>query len=345
MTPDEPAPEPGDESPADAPVRGYLQAMEGKRDRRFSGSRSGRWIRVPYRPPLDWGALRAFLAARAVPGVERVEAGAYLRTVATAEGPSVLELRPAADGPALELRLGPARPAARGDVMARVRRMFDLDADPGAVAAVLSRDPLLGPALRARPGLRVPGGWDAFEVLVRAVLGQQVSVAAAAQLAGRIAAACGEALERAAGGGLTLLFPSPAALAAQDPSALPLPRSRGTALVALAGAVARGELVLTARGGLESSLAALRGRPGIGPWTAHIVAMRALREPDAFPAGDLAVRRALGRVGAPVDEAEALARAEAWRPWRAYAAQHLWALDAAARARDRIPVPESTPPV
>lgn len=289
-------------------------------------------LRVPYRPPLDWRSLHAFLAARAVPGIERIEPGVYLRAVATSDGPSILQVCPAADGRALELRLDPPRPGARADVVARVRRMFDLDADPAAVAAALGRDPILGESLRARPGLRVPGGWDPYEVLVRAVIGQQVSVAAAAQLAGRIASSCGAALPATeCAAGLTRLFPAPAALAAVNPEALPLPRTRASALVALAAAVASGELELVARGSLEASLAALRGRPGLGPWTAQIVAMRALRERDAFPAGDLGVRRALGRPGAPVPEAEALARAEAWRPWRAYAAQHLWAMDAEGR--------------
>lgn len=286
-------------------------------------------LRIPYQPPLDWGSLHAFLAARAVPGVERIEPGIYVRTIATPDGPTILQVRPAADGRALELRLDPPRPGSRAEVVARVRRMFDLDADPEAVAAALGRDRILGASLRARPGLRVPGGWDPFEVLVRAVLGQQISVAGARQLAGRIAASCGEALPAdVCSAGLTRLFPAPSALAAADPATLPLPRLRARALVALAGAVAAGELALVSRGSLDASLAALRGRPGIGPWTAQIVAMRALRERDAFPAGDLGVRRALGRPGAPVPEAEALARALAWRPWRAYAAQHLWAIDA-----------------
>jgi 3-methyladenine DNA glycosylase/8-oxoguanine DNA glycosylase len=266
---------------------------------------------------------------RAVPGVERVEPGSYLRTVSTNGGPSVLEVRPAADGGALELRLDPPCPAGSADVVARVRRMFDLDLDPAAVAAALGRDRLLSQSLRARPGLRVPGGWDPFEVLVRAIIGQQISVAGARQLAGRIAAGCGETLPAGlCSPGLNRLFPAPAALAAADPAALPLPRARGSALVALASAVAAGELVLASRGTLDASLDALRGRPGLGPWTAQIVAMRGLRERDAFPAGDLSVRRALGHPGPPVPEADALARAEAWRPWRAYAAQHLWALDA-----------------
>jgi 3-methyladenine DNA glycosylase/8-oxoguanine DNA glycosylase len=275
--------------------------------------------------------MHAFLAARAIPGVERVEGDAYLRTISTPGGPSVLEVRPAADGPALELRLDPPRPSARSEAVSRARRMFDLDVDPTAVAGALGRDPLLGGSVRSRAGLRVPGGWDAFEVLVRAVLGQQVSIAAAARIAGRLAAAFGERLPAPRAAGPTLVFPAPAALAGADPAALPMTRARGSALVVLASAAARGELALVGRGDLEASLAALRGLPGVGRWTAQIVAMRAFRERDAFPAGDLALRRALGLPGAPLGEAETLARAESWRPWRAYAAQHLWAMDAERR--------------
>ncbi|HET6440441.1 MAG TPA: AlkA N-terminal domain-containing protein [Anaeromyxobacter sp.] len=302
------------------------------RARRVLVPAAGPWIRVPYRPPLDWAALHDYLSARAVPGVERAEAGGYVRTTSTPEGPALVEVRPAATGQALELRLTPPRPAALLDAATRVRCLFDLDADPEVIAAALGADPLLGRAVRARPGLRVPGGWDPFEVVVRAVVGQQVSVAAAARLAGRIAERCGEVVPAAGFAGLTRLFPAPAAIAATDPARLPLPRARAESLVALAAAVARGELALRAGAGLEETLSALRGRPGVGPWTEQYVAMRALREPDAFPAGDLALRRALG-AGVALAESEALARAEAWRPWRAYAAQHLWALDAERRVR------------
>ena len=301
------------------------------RARRRGEPGAGLRVSLPYRPPLDWQALLGFLRARAVPGVERVEGDRYLRTVATPEGPAVLEVRPAA-GEALCARLDPPRPSALLDIATRVRRVFDLDADPEAVARALRRDPLLGPAIRARPGLRVPGSWDPFEGLVRAVVGQQISVVAAARLAGRLVAMLGARLDLPAGEGLTHLFPGPAALAAADPAALPLPAARARALTALAARVASGDLTLAAGASLEATLEALAGLPGVGPWTAQVVAMRALGEPDAFPAGDLSLRRALGTRGAPVGEGEVLARGEAWRPWRAYAAQHLWAMDAAAQA-------------
>jgi AraC family transcriptional regulator, regulatory protein of adaptative response / DNA-3-methyladenine glycosylase II len=321
-------------------VRAAFGAPPGDlRARRRPGRRAGEGlrVRVSYRPPLDWGALLAHLAARAVPGVERVERDGgvrYLRAVATSEGPAVLEVAPAEAGAALVVRLDPPRPGALLEVVTRVRGLLDLDADPEAIAARLGQDPLLGPAVKARPGLRVPGAWDPFELLVRAVLGQQVSVAAAASLAGRLAERCGAPLGEASGSsGLTRLFPGAAAVAALDPAELPMPRARAAALVGLAAAVARGELLLAAGSSLEETLEALQRYPGIGPWTAQYVALRALREPDAFPAGDLGLRRALGRAGAPASVAEAAARAEAWHPWRAYAAQHLWALDAAAHPR------------
>jgi AraC family transcriptional regulator of adaptative response / DNA-3-methyladenine glycosylase II len=288
-------------------------------------------VRVAYRPPLAWDALLAFLAARAIPGVERVEGGAYVRAARLAGGAAVIEVRLGRDGRSLEVEIAPLSAARAREAAARVREMFDLGADPEVIAAALGPDPLLGPAVRARPGLRVPGGWDRFEVLVRAVAGQQVSVAAAAQVLGRIAARAGPALSAELHHGFTSLFPAPAELAALEPAELPMPRARGAALVALAASVAGGALRLERGPTLEATLARLLGRPGVGPWTAQLVAMRALHEPDAFPAGDLGIRRALGAGGAPLPEAEALARAEAWRPWRAYAAQHLWAMDAAAR--------------
>ncbi len=314
------------------------------RARRRGGPGPGLSVRLSYRPPLDWEWLLAFLGSRAVPRVEQVVEGRYLRTVSTSEGPAVLEVWPAADGPALCVRLDPPRPASLLEVATRVRRVFDLDADPEALAAALGRDPLVGPAIRARPGLRVPGAWEPFEGLVRAVVGQQVSIASAAQLAGRLAARFGVAVALPGrGAGLGQLFPGPSALGGADPGELPLPGTRARALVSLSRAVAGGELPLAAGASLEATLATLRGLPGVGPWTAQVVAMRALGEPDAFPAGDLALRRALGGPGALATEEAVAARGEAWRPWRAYAVQHLWALDADARRRQaaerRVPNP------
>jgi AraC family transcriptional regulator of adaptative response / DNA-3-methyladenine glycosylase II len=328
-------------------MRAALRSTPGAlRARRRAGGRATELaVRVPHGVPLDWDALLSFLAARAVPGVERVESGRYLRTVATAGGPAVLTVSRAPEGAALLVALSPPRPEALLELIGRVRRLFDLDANPAAVAAALGRDPLLGPSVAARPGLRVPGAWDSFELLVRAVVGQQISVAAAVALLGRLTALCGAPLPaEAAAPGLTHLFPAASAVARLEAAALPMPRVRAAALVAAAAEVARDGAALQPGASLEDALARLVRFPGVGPWTAQLVAMRALGEPDAFPAGDLGIRRALGAPGLPCPEPAALARAEAWRPWRAYAAQHLWTLDAQARARPRsAPIARAAP--
>lgn len=238
--------------------------------------------RLRYIPPLDWDGLLAFLAPRALPGVEEVCAGEWRR------GRVEVQL----DGDAVAVR-----GTSGGDGLARVRRLFALDVDPAGPAAVLRRDPLLAPLVRKRPGLRVPGAWDPFELAVRAVLGQQVTVRGATTLAGRLVEACGGRIE-------------PRSLAEADLSAVGLTRGRASTLLALSAAVADG-----------LDLREIDDVPGIGPWTTAYVAMRALGDADAFPAGDLGVRRALG--GAT--EREVRRRAERWRPYRAYAAMHLWA--------------------
>jgi 3-methyladenine DNA glycosylase/8-oxoguanine DNA glycosylase len=208
----------------------------------------------------------------------------------------------------------------------RVRALFDLGDDPDAIARHLGRDVRLRRSVGSRPGLRVPGAWDPFELAVRAILGQQVSVAGATTLAGKLARAHGESLVTRGyadpHGRLTHLFPTPGALAQAKLAGLP--RARVQALGTLAREVHSGTLQLDSGRDLDASVARLTALPGIGPWTAHYVAMRALREPDAFPSGDLVLRRAL-RPGACATTRELEARAEAWRPFRAYAAMHLWA--------------------
>lgn len=293
------------------------------RGRRAAGGGGPIALELRYRPPLDWAALTAFLAARAIPGVEAVADGAYARTHRVAGGAALVRLSAVAGAPRVRLEVSPPSAAALLDLAARARRLLDLDADPAAVAAALGGDPILGPSVAARPGLRVPGAWDGFEVAVRAILGQQVSVKGATTLAGRLVEACGTRLAVPAQG-LTHLFPAPAAVAAVDPARLGLPRARAEALVGLARAVERGEVELRPGASLDETVAALRALPGVGPWTAQYLAMRAAGEPDAFPAGDLGIRKALGG-GAPAPEREAERRADAWRPWRAYAAMHLWA--------------------
>jgi AraC family transcriptional regulator of adaptative response / DNA-3-methyladenine glycosylase II len=282
-------------------------------------------LRLPFHPPLDWDGLLDFLRERAIPGVERIEARRYLRTHPVEGGAARISVATVPGASALEIQITPPAPGALLDLVARVRLLFDLDADPAAIGAALSVDPVLGRAVRARPGLRVPGAWDGFELAVRAILGQQVSVRGATTLAGRLVALCGQPVDGAGADGLTHLFPTPAAVAAVDPARLGLPRARAAALVQFAAAVARGEVDLRVGASLEETIAQLTALPGIGPWTAHYLAMRAFGEPDAFPAGDLGIRKALGAPGAPAPEVEVLRRAERWRPWRAYAAMHLWA--------------------
>jgi AraC family transcriptional regulator of adaptative response / DNA-3-methyladenine glycosylase II len=234
-----------------------------------------------------------------VPGVEEVEGDAYRRTALV-------------DGRAVVVEIGP-----RADPGERGRLVLGLDADHGLIEPALDRDPLLEPLVAARPGLRVAGAWDGFELAVRAVLGQQVSVAAGRGLAERIAARYGEPLPDPVGS-LSRLFPDAETLAEVKLGGMPATRAR--AVRALAKAVTEG-LAIDERQDRETARAALLEIPGIGPWTVEYIAMRALRDPDAFPASDLVLRQALGGVS----PAEALRRAEAWRPWRSYAAMHLWA--------------------
>ena len=280
-------------------------------------------LRLPYRKPFDGDSLFDFLGARAVPGVEELVDGVYRRTLRLPRGAAIVELTLGYDHIRCGLRLEDLRDL--GAAVQRCRRLLDLDADPVAVADVLGADPLLGSLVRSRPGLRVPGSVDGAELAVRAVLGQQISVAGARTLAGRLVARCGQPLSEplAGDGGLTHLFPEPAAIADADLAAVPAAR-RG-ALSNLARALAVGEIVLDPGADREEAERKLVALHGIGAWTASYVAMRALGDPDAFLPTDLGVRRALVRLGQPGDPASATALAERWRPWRAYAVQHLWA--------------------
>ncbi|HVO13497.1 MAG TPA: AlkA N-terminal domain-containing protein [Vicinamibacteria bacterium] len=287
-------------------------------------------LRLPLRPPYDLERLLAFLAARALAGVERVERDAYARTLALPTGPAVVEVRRAgsgggrqgAGGPeALELHVEGVPATALFRLTAEARRVFDLGADPWLIETAFRDDPLLGPLVQRHPGLRVCGAWDPFECAVRAVLGQQVSVAAGRTLAARLVERAGTRLP-APRRGLTHLFPSPAALAACDLDGLGLTSARAAAVRALACAVVEGRLDLC--GEAETVVERLRALPGFGDWTAQYLALRALGEPDAFPSSDLVLRRAAAGGGRPSTPRELVARAEAWRPWRAYAVFHLW---------------------
>jgi AraC family transcriptional regulator, regulatory protein of adaptative response / DNA-3-methyladenine glycosylase II len=280
-----------------------------------------RAARLPFHAPFDGGALLAWLAARAVPGVEEVDGELYRRSLRLPHGPGVVELAMGTDCVSGRLWLEDERDVTPAEQLGR--RLLDLDADPLVVAEHLGSDALLGPLVRAAPGLRVPGSVDGAELAVRAVLGQQISVAAARTGAGRLVAEHGEALPHPRGA-VTSLFPATAVLAALDAARLPMPRARAVALIGLCRALADGDLRLDPGADRAEARRRLLALRGVGPWTAGYVAMRALGDPDVFLAEDLGVRHALRRLGGPDDLRAARALAVAWAPWRSYASQHLW---------------------
>ncbi len=282
-------------------------------------------ILLRYRPPFDWPAMLAFLRDRTIPGVEMIDGDTYARTIDLAGAQGTVAVCPA-EGNALKATVCFPKLSALPSIIAHLRRIFDLAADPPVIAAHLSEDPHLAPLVAARPGLRVPGAWDGFELAVRAILGQQITVSAAIALAGRLVERYGGRLKDdvAVPGKLTHIFPRPQCLAKAEITGMPGARAR--ALTSLAATVAADPQIFGARRGLGEATAALCKLPGIGEWTAQYIAMRELREPDAFPAADVGLMRAMANGdGARPSPRELLARAERWRPWRAYAAQHLWA--------------------
>ena len=289
-------------------------------------------IELPYRPPYDWPAMLAFLKHRAITGIENVSGDTYTRTIDTGDSYGTVAVRPG-KGDALEATVRFPKLSARPVVAARLGRLLDLAADPPTIGAHLSADPTLAPLIKARPGLRVPGAWDGFELAVRAILGQQITVTAAIGIAGKLVAAHGERLAaKDAEGGLSHVFPTPVRLAVIDVETLPMPRARGRALASLAASVAAEPNIFAQRQSLEDAIKHLKALPGIGDWTAHYIAMREMREPDAFPPSDIGLQRAMADAdGNRPTARELLARAERWRPWRAYAAQHLWTQDAVPR--------------
>lgn len=302
-------------------------------------------LKLSYAPPYDWDAMIGFLGARAIPGVEVVEAGRYRRTIGIEGAHGTISISPLAGRHALAATIRFPHVRTLPGILARIRRVFDLGADVRTITAQLAEDPRLAPLVAARPGLRVPGAWDGFELAVRAVLGQQITVGAARRLAGKLAAAYGEPLSVAAGAdddGLTTVFPTPARVAGANVATLGMPRARAATLAALAARAADDPRLFERASDLETAVARLRSLPGIGEWTAQYVAMRALREPDAFPAADIGLQRAaVDDAGARPSATALLARAEAWRPWRAYAAQHLWTADAAPLATRPAPSEEA----
>jgi AraC family transcriptional regulator, regulatory protein of adaptative response / DNA-3-methyladenine glycosylase II len=289
-----------------------------------AGARGEITLLLRYRPPYDWPAMLGFLRMRAITGVESVQDGVYRRTIGLGGRQGSVTVHPAA-GNALQATVRFPKLSALPQIIARLRRVFDLAADPDAIALQLVKDPTLAPLVAARPGLRVPGAWDGFELAVRAVLGQQITVPGAIRLAGALVVRFGAVL-REPDGALTHVFPEPAALVGADPASMGMPRSRGAALLSVAAAVVADPHIFSAGRSLDEAVAQLKALPGIGEWTAQYIAMRQLREPDAFPAADIGLMRAMaGADGLRPSASALLARAETWRPWRAYAAQHLWA--------------------
>ena len=281
-------------------------------------------LNLAYRQPFDWLAMLDFFAMRAIPGVECVDGESYHRTIRLNRTFGTLCVSPAPKAHALVLQANLSDSRYLPVIVERVRRMFDLDANMEAIHAVLSADPLLAELVQRRPGLRLPGTWDPFEAAVRAVVGQQVSLKAARTVVGRIVSRRGPCCEQSSHPGLTHYFPTAGEMREGMPESVGMPHKRMETIVSLAGAVASGAVSFVVRGSLSDFVADLTRIPGIGAWTAHYIAMRALGEPDAFPANDLGIRRALQQEQDQPTHRQIQARAHSWRPWRAYAAIHLW---------------------
>jgi AraC family transcriptional regulator of adaptative response / DNA-3-methyladenine glycosylase II len=304
------------------------------RRRQVSAAPGSLILRLPFRSPLCPDNLFGHLAATAVPGVEEWHAGAYRRTLRLPHGHGIAALRPTPEYIECRLTLTDLRDLSVA--ITRCRWMLDLDADPIAVDDLLRADPLLSPLVDKAPGRRVPRTVDGAEFAVRAVLGQQVSTAAARTHAARLVEACGEPIPDA-DGGLTHLFPTMATLAELDPGTFAMPRSRRTTLTTLIAALAADEIDLGVGSDWQRAREQLRALPGFGPWTIESIAMRALGDPDAFIPGDLGIRRAAEHLGLPTTPAALTRHAAAWRPWRAYAVQYLWATGD--HAINRLPHP------
>jgi AraC family transcriptional regulator of adaptative response / DNA-3-methyladenine glycosylase II len=311
----------------------YGKAPRELRRQRSASAGSGKAneivLRLAFRAPYDWAQVSEFLAARAIPGLERVDAGGYARTVVVDDAQATVCVRPLAAEDALELSVRGAVPAALFQISTAARRVFDLGADPALISRALKADELLAPLVRRRPGLRIPGVWHPFECAVRAIIGQAISVSAARTICARLVTQLGVPLAKPESG-LTHVFPSATAMATADLGSLGLTTARAEALKALARAVAGGSIDFSSS--VEEVSAAMTALPGIGDWTAQYVALRALGDPDALPADDLVLKRRAGPPGSStanrsrsgLTARELVGRAEAWQPWRSYAVMHLW---------------------
>ncbi|MGH3970783.1 MAG: DNA-3-methyladenine glycosylase family protein, partial [Mycobacterium sp.] len=278
-------------------------------------------LRLPVRTPFAYEGVFGHLAAGAVPGCEEVRDGAYRRTLRLPSGSGIVSLTPAPDHVRCLLVLDDFRDLTTA--IARCRRLLDLDADPEAVIDVLGADPELGAVVAEAPGQRIPRTVDEAELALRAVLGQQVSTKAARTHAGRLVAAYGQPVQDSAGG-LTHTFPTVGQLADIDPAHLAVPKSRRRTLTALVAGLADGSVALDAGCDWDAARRQLLMLPGVGSWTAEVIAMRALGDPDAFPVTDLGLRLSAEQLGLPTAQRALTARSSPWRPWRSYATQHLW---------------------
>ncbi len=285
-------------------------------------------LKLPFSPPYEWHTLVRFLAGRAMPGIEVVTTDFYQRTIALEQCHGVIEVYPVPGENYLLANIQFPKVDALAQIVERLRRIFDLSADTTIISAHLATDPYLTSVVEALPGLRIPGAWDGFELAVRAILGQQISVAAATTLASRLVAAYGEPLVAGdiswAAPELRYVFPRPERLIGADLTKLGITKARSHAITSLAETIAENPNTLAGFQTLEDAVKQLCKLPGIGEWTAHYIAMRSLREPDAFPSGDLALLRAMTKHDPLMTKARLAQRAENWRPWRAYAAMYLW---------------------
>lgn len=294
---------------------------------------SGISLLLSYRAPYDWAAMLAFLAARAIPGVELVTGGEYTRVITFQDEVGSIAVSHVPEKSALRVTVRFPLLSLLPMIIMRIRRVFDLGANPAVIADVLGKDPRLSRLVEAHPGLRVPGAWDGFEIAVRAILGQQITVAAATRLAGKLVKQLGQSVASDLGiDGLTHAFPRPDCFDPGIIASVGMPLQRASALSVLAKAVLADPQYFDARRGLEEAVTAFCRLPGVGDWTAQYIAMRALRESDAFPAGDIALQRVLAEDGIRPSAKSLTARAESWRPWRAYAVLYLWTADSAGRS-------------